>query len=263
MPIVFVCSCGKRLQVGEASAGKKVRCPVCGQVSTAPAQIAPEDAEPLQVLPVVRPAPSEEFAPQRRSPVRPPPLPPAASLPRPEAGGATVIEVVDLTLAASKGKGEPWQLEMGQDEVRLIDATGGIAVRFDRSDANNRFSFPSFWFSIKHLQVADEKDHKFPFYPDKSAVIQIRTYLERALREDPEARRKLRQRGLWVILTGLISCLLGAGGLTFLVVIAGRGQRPEFVGSIVGIVIGLALVGSGIRMCRKAARMDRQQGSES
>lgn len=39
--IKFVCSCGKNLKVADDSAGKKVKCPSCGQISDLPVPVAP------------------------------------------------------------------------------------------------------------------------------------------------------------------------------------------------------------------------------
>lgn len=46
MPISFPCPCGKTLQVGDDFAGKRVRCPACRAVATAPPAAAPVPAAP-------------------------------------------------------------------------------------------------------------------------------------------------------------------------------------------------------------------------
>jgi hypothetical protein len=253
MPTLFFCSCGKHLSVPDGSAGKKVRCPACGQVSTVPSQPAPEDPALPEVVPVVRAAPRQEIKLPRTGP-HPPPLPPP-DFARAAAGGGMVIQLIELTRAGTTD--EIWQLELGQDEVSLIDDAGDIAVTFPRSEANNRFTFPSFWFSVKHLQIRDEKDRKYDFRPDKDVMAQVRSYLDRALREDPEARRRLTQRGLGMMGMGALAIVLGAGFLVFRWATGALARGRWIGGSIAGIIIGLALVVSGINMCRKAARMGR------
>jgi hypothetical protein len=57
MPITFSCSCGKRLSVKDEFAGRRVKCPACGGVCTAPAaEPAFEVIEEVEAPPPV-PAP--------------------------------------------------------------------------------------------------------------------------------------------------------------------------------------------------------------
>src|SRR5258708_3635722 len=56
MPIVVACQCGKRFKAGDQFAGKRTRCPGCGQPLTIPAVPAP-------------PAPPRPVPPQAREPV--------------------------------------------------------------------------------------------------------------------------------------------------------------------------------------------------
>jgi hypothetical protein len=70
MPIAIECGCGRRLRVKDEFAGRKVRCPVCAEVVTAPPATGAAD-EAMQVL-------LTETPPVRRKPrpPQPPPLPP-------------------------------------------------------------------------------------------------------------------------------------------------------------------------------------------
>lgn len=66
MPISFTCTCGKTLQVKDEFAGRRVRCPACNGVATAPA------GEPeFEVV--------DDPAPRRAA--APPPPPPAKAVP--------------------------------------------------------------------------------------------------------------------------------------------------------------------------------------
>lgn len=61
MPITFPCEkCSKPLRVPDDAAGKKSRCPACGEVSTAPA-----DEEPVLEVVETPPAPPVERNPRR------------------------------------------------------------------------------------------------------------------------------------------------------------------------------------------------------
>lgn len=59
MPITFSCDCGRTLRVQDQFAGKKVKCPGCGGVATAPLAAAPAfevvEDEPPAKTPLVRP----------------------------------------------------------------------------------------------------------------------------------------------------------------------------------------------------------------
>lgn len=66
MPITLSCPCGKSLRVADEHAGKKVRCPACGNINSAPAADAEpqfevvNDAPARAAKPVARPKPEVE-----------------------------------------------------------------------------------------------------------------------------------------------------------------------------------------------------------
>jgi phage FluMu protein Com len=51
MPITFSCTCGKTLRVADEHAGRRIKCPACNAIGTAP------KPEPEPVFEVVEPAP--------------------------------------------------------------------------------------------------------------------------------------------------------------------------------------------------------------
>lgn len=59
MPLLVECTCGKKLKVRDELAGKKVKCPGCGGIVTAPAP-EPELVEPIDDEPVTAVAPQTE-----------------------------------------------------------------------------------------------------------------------------------------------------------------------------------------------------------
>jgi hypothetical protein len=155
---------------------------------------------------------------------------------------------------------ERWRLELGEEEVRLLDDRRRVAMCFGREEANLRFGFPSFWLSTKSLQLTDGVNVQHDFRPDKPVLKQIRNYLDAVLRQDPEARRKYRQRGLTMLLFGLGIVLFSGAAIAFLLVTGWYASRSfRGVGlTLAGVVLGLVLAGFGLSMYLKASRLDRQ-----
>jgi hypothetical protein len=234
MAILLTCACGKRLSVAEQYEAKKVRCPACGRV------LLVQQAEVYDELEVV-------------------PDPPASFDERLPAKGYPIVRLRPM----SKREGERWELELAEDELRLFDDDGELAMRIPRDEANARIHFPSFWLSIKSLQFHDGSGSgrpRFEFHPDKKALQRIRAYLDNVLRDDPRARRKLKQRALAVLVLGLFAGATGCGVLVLLSVkgefAAGRFRGVGF--AIAGFLLALGLVITGISMFRRAVRMGRE-----
>ncbi len=63
MTVKFRCSCGQKLSVGDDMAGRKVRCPRCKSVQSAPQPLLPhseitriaDDEEPTKPMPTITP----------------------------------------------------------------------------------------------------------------------------------------------------------------------------------------------------------------
>jgi hypothetical protein len=77
MPITFDCACGKTLRVPDVHAGKRVKCPACGSISSVPQaepmfEVVEDTAAPLvappptRAKPVTRPAADDEDEEDRR-----------------------------------------------------------------------------------------------------------------------------------------------------------------------------------------------------
>src|SRR5262245_24392032 len=50
MPLTLTCGCGKSLRVGDALAGKKIRCPACREICAIPASEQKVEEEALNIL---------------------------------------------------------------------------------------------------------------------------------------------------------------------------------------------------------------------
>jgi hypothetical protein len=162
-----------------------------------------------------------------------------------------------LTPAANAAREERWHLELGKDGVRLLDDNGEVAMRLGRDEANSRIMFPSFFLSMNCLQFMNGLAAKYRFRRDKEALTRIRSYLDKALREDPRARRKFKQRGLTMVFLGVLASSIGGAGFAWLWATGtlDHWRYKSSALSITGFLLGFVLMGHGIGMYFKAARM--------
>src|SRR5262249_43100932 len=121
MPAIVACSaCQTKLRVADDMAGRRLKCPKCSQIITAPAAVSapPPPAKPAAVPPVRQPAPA---AVQARPPAPPPaqarpPAPAAARTPpalppsgaRPAVPPAVVKPAAVPRVASVNFKGNNW-----------------------------------------------------------------------------------------------------------------------------------------------------------
>jgi hypothetical protein len=261
MPLVFSCSCGKKLKIADANVGKKVRCPACGQLLTAPAP-AGAGEDPLQALLVPPSAPLPEvMLVEKALPVEVVDADRPSGRPRRRREDDEDAEIVELVPVKNRDPRRKWLLELGADEVRLRDDRGKLVIVMDRAEANPRIAFPSFFLSVKYLQIYAEDQTIFEFLPDKEALQQIHEYLDVALREDPRARTTLKRRGIMILLFGLALLI---GGSAFLAVEITRGTllqpgRLRIASPFAGILMGIIFTVWGIAMYRKAVRLGRDE----
>ncbi len=172
----------------------------------------------------------------------------------------TVAEVIELSPAREGSSRRKWQLELAADAVRVFDDRGKLAMTIPRDEANRRILFPSFWLSVKYIQIFRGEQVAFEFLPDQEAMARIRVYLDVALRQDPSARRKLKQSGVAVFLLGLFLTVAG-GGFLAVEIIKGTVLHPDRFRTsspYAALGFGIGLLVWGIRMYRKAARLDRE-----
>lgn len=108
MPIKFLCTCGKKIQMPDETAGRRIKCPRCAKVLTIPAEstlpASPElpAGKPVAARPAVTPAPAQAKAPPvppAKAAAPPPPLaPPEDQLPLAEDEetlDASALEVIE------------------------------------------------------------------------------------------------------------------------------------------------------------------------
>jgi hypothetical protein len=94
--------------------------------------------------------------------------------PLPDAGPRERI----LLRPAKKKSTETWRLELGEDEVFLINSEEQLMGAIPRSEATGRFIFPSFWESVRNLGVLTDEGKVVWFERNKTAIRQIKKYLK-------------------------------------------------------------------------------------
>ncbi len=243
----LLCSCGKRLRLPENSSATKVRCPICAQVLKVPTAVAEEPIpEVIPVRPAPRPAESD--------------VPEVLPVKAPRSPRRSEVRGIELTPVCRAQRNEKWVLELTEEEVRLRDAASVVVMRFDREVANLRFAFPSFWLSTKSLQILDGVKTTYDFQPDKEAIARIRSYLDAVLRQDADARRKYKRRGLTLLGFGVLWSLFACAALAFLITSGWYAQRSyRGIGLSLGAVLfGFVLLGLGLKMYQRAARLDKE-----
>lgn len=111
MPIEFACECGKAFKVADEYAGKRTKCPACGQPVVVPTPPAPPAEEPADEDAAFRaltdgddpePAPraTRSYAGADDTPRRPPPPPP-----RQEDAGSHAARALAGAMSATKASG--------------------------------------------------------------------------------------------------------------------------------------------------------------
>jgi Flp pilus assembly protein TadB len=170
------------------------------------------------------------------------------------------MKTVELVPARAKNRKRTWLLELDEDEVRLLDDRDELVLTMPRDEANRRIMFPSFWMSVKYLQIFDERQRPYEFEAEKRARDPIQAYLDRVLRQDAGARGKLRASGWGMLVLGVFLLIAGAALLTYLIVTNAfiSPGRLRIASPFAAILMGLVFTFWGIFMIRRAARLGRE-----
>ena len=144
MSISFTCDCGKQLKVADAHAGKRAKCPACGNPVTVPAapqpEAAPESDEDAAFRALAEgPDPVPTNREWRAPDVPNSPRPPAARTPKPPETKRPIpkpkkSEVCDPYAE----RGRKWNVDWGQIGGGIVGVVLGTALLLIGL-ANNRF----------------------------------------------------------------------------------------------------------------------------
>ena len=99
---------------------------------------------------------------------------------------------------------ELWTLKLLERRILLEDEDGEVMASFPRRRAEDVFTLPSFWKSVKNLGVQLDDGTVAWFEPSRKAVALIKEYRDDTLADQgPEAVARLRNRGLLELLAGV------------------------------------------------------------
>src|SRR4051794_33324594 len=93
---------------------------------------------------------------------------------------------VHLIGAAKPYAGEEWQLRPTDDGLALFDEEGDQVTEVPDAGVSLRIVFPSFWASVRHLIIVDDRGRPLEFKPDAKAVTRVRELVQQCLYRNPE-----------------------------------------------------------------------------
>jgi hypothetical protein len=156
---------------------------------------------------------------------------------------------------------ELWTLKLLGRRVVLEDEAGEVMASFPRRRAEDNFTLPSFWKSIKHLGVKLDDGNVAWFAPTRQAVALIKEYRDDALADrGPAAVAGLRNRGLGELLAG-VALLVGAVVLTVWFVAEGA-RGPERRLPIALALFACFALARGVYDLLRAGRVRRRLDEE-
>ncbi len=156
---------------------------------------------------------------------------------------------------AAKGR---WVFEPFKDGVSVFDPDDREVCWLPHAEANDRFTLPSFWRSIKSIGLRMPDGLTVEFEPDSRSVAKVKEYLEEAIASQGiEAVRRLRKRGWINVLTGLGVILIGLSLLALQKWLGVENRGPAYVAA--GLVLGgIGEIAWGFSAVIRARRVRRR-----
>jgi hypothetical protein len=156
---------------------------------------------------------------------------------------------------SEKGK---WVFEPYKGGMSVFDPDGNEVCWFPHAEANDCFSLPSFWRSIKHIEFTRDGS-AVRFDPDRRSVAKLKDYLEEAIAsQGAEAVERFRRNGWINVFIGALTILMAGGIIGVFYNFLGMRNRPG--GYVVGGMIlgGIGEVAWGISALMRARRVSRR-----
>jgi hypothetical protein len=119
---------------------------------------------------------------------------------------------IPLTHAQKPLKDEVWQLHPTADGFELREGNGELISSIPASEAAYRFRFPSFWASVRFLEVQMPEGGTHYFEPAKETVAAVKEAVDQAAGVDPSAAATaLRRKAGPALAAGLLALAAGVG----------------------------------------------------
>jgi hypothetical protein len=157
------------------------------------------------------------------------------------------------------GKKGEWVFEPFKDGMNVFDADDRPAGWFSHQHAQDRFTLPSFWRSIKNVGFTKDDGATVWFAPDREAVAAVKDYLDWALAsQGEEAVRRFAKRGWLHTLAGLGFVVLGVAALLIMREVFGDNYRVGRYGFAALILFGIGETAWGISALLRSGRLKRR-----
>ncbi len=164
-----------------------------------------------------------------------------------------------FSLYCSSGAGNgKWLFEPFKGGLSVFDPDDHEVGWFPHDEANDRFTLPSFWRSIKNIGLRLPDGTMVEFEPDGRSVAKVKEYLEEAIAaQGIEAVHRLRRRGWINVLTGLGLILIGLSLLALQKWLAVENRGPAYVAA--GMILGgIGEIAWGFSAVLRARRVHRR-----
>jgi hypothetical protein len=151
-----------------------------------------------------------------------------------------------------------WVLTLLKDGVKLHDCDDKLRAEFSHADAEGRFTFPSFWMSVKDLGVIDDDGETIWFAPDRESIGEIKKYFSAALAaQGPDVIQDRRIKARLQLAGGCGLMLLAVVIVVVLSMIVDR-PRPVIYGGLVVVIAGAKLIHGGITSLFRTSRAEKE-----
>jgi hypothetical protein len=157
------------------------------------------------------------------------------------------------------GKKGDWDFRPIKTGMRVTGPDGKVVGEFPHRHAQDRFTLPSFWRSIKNLGFTKDDGTTVWFAPDRKAVAAVRDYLDTALAsQGKEAVRHFGRRGWLLILAGLGSFFIAIVLMLIGRALLGEKHRHAFYGAAALLLSGIGETAWGFSTLVRSARVKRR-----
>jgi hypothetical protein len=166
---------------------------------------------------------------------------------------------ISLTCAQKPNAGQVWQLQPTKDGFELRDAGGELVTTIPAAETGYRFRFPSFWASVRYLEILMPEGGAHYFEPNKATVAAVKEQVDEALGLDPAgAAAALRRKALPALGIGVLALVAGLGttAYSYMNAAAREGGGNYYV--LTGLIgVGVFSLCRGLMWYARAARLSR------